>query len=175
MSVVDSGAAPGGRRPLVDSAILHYSEPRRVRSRVAICSLWLESGQPSVERGSGICHRQDLQPAPVGSALREDAEPPSALSWYSSAGSRPDDPLRRRLSGLGVSSGRFNSALLGRVKGELVEIDGLLTGLAAAGPALEDRLHQQHGLRECQAGRRRKGFSRSRVRNPWAAVTSAVW
>jgi hypothetical protein len=25
--------------------------------------------------------------------------------------------------------------------------------LAAAGPALEDRLHQQHGLGECQAGR----------------------
>jgi hypothetical protein len=24
-----------------------------------------------------------------------------------------------------------------------------LAGLAAAGPALEDRLHQQHGLREC--------------------------
>jgi hypothetical protein len=40
-----------------------------------------------------------------------------------------------------------------RVEWELVEVDCLLAGLAAAGPALEDRLHQQHGLRECQAGR----------------------
>ena len=63
----------------------------------------------------------------------------------------------------------------GEVERELVELDGLLTGLAAAGPAPEERLHQQRGLRECQPGRRRKGFSRSSVRNPWAAVTSAVW
>jgi hypothetical protein len=28
-----------------------------------------------------------------------------------------------------------------------------LAGLAAAGPALEERLQQQHGFRECQAGR----------------------
>ena len=58
---------------------------------------------------------------------------------------------------------------------ELVEVDGLLAGGAAAGPALEDRLQEQHGLLECQAGRGTKGCSRSRVRNPWAAVTSAVW
>jgi hypothetical protein len=35
---------------------------------------------------------------------------------------------------------------------EEAEINGLSAGLAAAGPALDDRLHQQHGLRECQAG-----------------------
>jgi len=34
---------------------------------------------------------------------------------------------------------------------ERVEVDGLLAGLAVAGPALEDRLQQQHGLFECQA------------------------
>jgi hypothetical protein len=34
-----------------------------------------------------------------------------------------------------------------------VEVDGLLAGLAVAGPALEERLQQQHGLREGQAGR----------------------
>ena len=56
-----------------------------------------------------------------------------------------------------------------------VEVDGLVAGLAAAGPALEDRLQQQHDLRERQAGRGRKGFSRSSVRNPWAALTNAVW
>ena len=53
----------------------------------------------------------------------------------------------------------LNSALLGSLvrRGEREwqagEVDGLSAGLAAAGPALEDRLHQQHGLRECQAGR----------------------
>jgi hypothetical protein len=46
----------------------------------------------------------------------------------------------------GVSSGAFNSALLGSLilSGEWErqpgEIDYLLAGLAAAGPALEDRL-----------------------------------
>jgi hypothetical protein len=39
------------------------------------------------------------------------------------------------------------------VKGESVEIDGLLAGLAAAGPALEQRLEQEDCLREGQAGR----------------------
>jgi len=39
------------------------------------------------------------------------------------------------------------------VEGELVEVDRLLAGLTAAVPALEDRLQEQHGLRECQAGR----------------------
>ena len=58
---------------------------------------------------------------------------------------------------------------------ESVDVDGSLTGSAAAGPAPEERLQEQHGLRERQAGRGRKGFSRSRVRNPWAAVTIAVW
>jgi hypothetical protein len=32
------------------------------------------------------------------------------------------------------------------VEGELVEVGWLLAGSAAAGPALEDRLHQQRGL-----------------------------
>jgi hypothetical protein len=36
---------------------------------------------------------------------------------------------------------------------DVIEVDGLLAGAAAAGPALEERLHEQHGLRECQAGR----------------------
>ena len=48
-----------------------------------------------------------------------------------------------------------------------VEMDVAVAGSAAAGPALEERLQEQHGLRECQAGRGRKGFMRSRVRNPW--------
>jgi hypothetical protein len=36
---------------------------------------------------------------------------------------------------------------------ELVEIDWLLAGLAAAGPALEDWLQGEHRSRQCQAGR----------------------
>jgi hypothetical protein len=58
-----------------------------------------------------------------------------------------------------VPSGLFNSALLGSLispaerERQEVEINDLPAGLAAAGPALEDRLHQQHGLGECQAGR----------------------
>jgi hypothetical protein len=53
----------------------------------------------------------------------------------------------------------INSALLcflispGEPERQEAEIDDLSAGLAAAGPALEERLHQQHGLRECQAGR----------------------
>ena len=39
------------------------------------------------------------------------------------------------------------------VEGELVEVDLLLAGGAAAGPALEDRLQELDGFRECQAGR----------------------
>jgi len=31
---------------------------------------------------------------------------------------------------------------------ELVEVDGLLAGSAAAGPTAQDGLQQQHGLRE---------------------------
>jgi hypothetical protein len=34
------------------------------------------------------------------------------------------------------------------MEGELVEVDGLLAGLAAPCPALEDRLQQPHGLLE---------------------------
>jgi hypothetical protein len=50
-----------------------------------------------------------------------------------------------------------------------------LAGLAAAGPALEHRLEQVNCLRKSQAGRGTKGFRRSRVRKPYAAVTRAVW
>jgi hypothetical protein len=43
--------------------------------------------------------------------------------------------------------------LCGWVKGEAVEIDGVLACLAAAGPALEQWLEQEDCLREGQAGR----------------------
>jgi hypothetical protein len=93
---------------------------------------------------------------------------------------------RKLFSWLGLTpsldqSGQSNSALLGSLvspgerERQEAEINELPAGLAAAGPALEDRLHQQHRLRECQADRGRKGFSRSSVRNPCDAVTSAVW
>jgi hypothetical protein len=49
---------------------------------------------------------------------------------------------------LGLSFG-----LSGWVQGETVEFDWLLAGLAAAGPALEERLEQLDCLREGQAGR----------------------
>ncbi len=48
---------------------------------------------------------------------------------------------------------------------ELVEVDGLLAGSAAAGPAAEDGLEEQHRLRQCQAGRGAFGSSLSSVRN----------
>jgi hypothetical protein len=38
-------------------------------------------------------------------------------------------------------------------EGELVEVDWLLAGFAAAGPALEDRLEQSDCPGEVQAGR----------------------
>jgi hypothetical protein len=41
----------------------------------------------------------------------------------------------------------------GEVEVELVGVDGLLAGLAAAGPALEERLQQQYRSWECQADR----------------------
>ena len=56
-----------------------------------------------------------------------------------------------------------------------VEADGLLAGLAAACRALEDRLEQPDDLREGEAVGGAKGRNRSSVRNPCAAVTSAVW
>ena len=58
---------------------------------------------------------------------------------------------------------------------ELFEVDGLVTGSATAGPTAQDGLNEQHRLRECQAGRGAFGSWRSRVRNPWATVTRAVW
>jgi len=60
-------------------------------------------------------------------------------------------------------------------EGELVEVDGLLAGAAAAGPAAQDGLKQQHRLRQRQAGRGAFGSSRSSVRKAWAQVTSAQW
>jgi hypothetical protein len=56
---------------------------------------------------------------------------------------------------------------------ELLEVDALLTGSAAAGPTAEDGLQEQHRLRQCQAGRGAFGSSRSRVRKAWAQVTRA--
>jgi hypothetical protein len=41
--------------------------------------------------------------------------------------------------------------LLGVMERKLVEVDGLLAGLTAAGPALEDRLQQPDGLLEGKA------------------------
>jgi hypothetical protein len=58
---------------------------------------------------------------------------------------------------------------------ELVEIDGLVTGAAAAGPAAQDGLQKQHRLRECQADRGAFGSSRSSVRKACAQVTRAQW
>jgi hypothetical protein len=58
---------------------------------------------------------------------------------------------------------------------EVFEVDGLVTGSAAAGPAAEDGLEEQHRLRECLAGRGAFGSSRSSVRKAWAQVTSAQW
>jgi hypothetical protein len=43
--------------------------------------------------------------------------------------------------------GSFVSA--GERERQEAEINDLPAGLAATGPALEDRLHQQRGLREC--------------------------
>jgi hypothetical protein len=60
-------------------------------------------------------------------------------------------------------------------EGKLVELDWLVAGSAAAGPAAQDGLQEQHGLRECQAGRGAFGSSRSRVRKAWATVTRAQW
>ena len=57
---------------------------------------------------------------------------------------------------------------------ELREVDGLVAGAAAAGPAAQDGLQQQHRLRQCQAGRGAFGSSRSSVRNACAQVTSAA-
>jgi hypothetical protein len=39
------------------------------------------------------------------------------------------------------------------MEGQVGKLDGLATGAAATGPALQDGLQQQHGLRERQAGR----------------------
>ena len=82
------------------------------------------------------------------------------------------DPLHHHLQGAAS-----NSALLLTVgeEDELVEVDGLVAGSAAAVPTPQDGLEEQHRLWECQAGRRAFGSRRSRVRKAWAAVTSAVW
>jgi hypothetical protein len=46
-------------------------------------------------------------------------------------------------------------------EGELVEVDGLVAGSAAAGPAAQDGLQEQQRLRQRQAGRGAFGSSRS--------------
>jgi hypothetical protein len=60
-------------------------------------------------------------------------------------------------------------------EGELVEVDRLLAGAAMAVPTAQQRLQEQHRLRECQAGRRAFGHIRSSVRKACAQVTSAQW
>ena len=47
---------------------------------------------------------------------------------------------------------------------QLVEVDGLVTGAAAAGPTAHDGLKEQHRLRQRQTGRRTFGSRRSKVR-----------
>src|SRR5260370_37544841 len=79
-----------------------------------------------------------------------------------------------RLRASGQTSGR--TLLLASVEeDELVEVEGVSAGWAAAGPTVQDGLEQQHRLRQCQAGRGAFGSSRSRVRKAWAQVTSAQW
>jgi hypothetical protein len=58
---------------------------------------------------------------------------------------------------------------------ELVEVDELVTGSAAAGPTAQHGLQKQHRLRQRQAGRWAFGSSRSSVRKACAQVTSAQW
>ena len=58
---------------------------------------------------------------------------------------------------------------------ELVEVDWLGAGAAAAGPTAQDGLEEQHRLRQRQAGRWAFGSSRSSVRKACAQVTSAQW
>ena len=58
---------------------------------------------------------------------------------------------------------------------ELVELDRLMTGAAAAGPTAQDGLQEEHRLRQRQTGRGAFGSSRSRVRKACAQLTSAVW
>jgi hypothetical protein len=62
-----------------------------------------------------------------------------------------------------------------REEKQLVKVDWLLAGSAAAVPALEDGLQQQHRLGERQVSRGALGHRRSKVRKPCATVTSAVW
>ena len=57
---------------------------------------------------------------------------------------------------------------------ELVQIDGLVAGAAAAGPTVQHGLQEQHRLRQRQAGRGAFGSRRSKVRKAWAQVTRAV-
>lgn len=58
---------------------------------------------------------------------------------------------------------------------QLLEVDGLITGSAAAVPTPQKGLQEQHRLRQRQTGRRTFGESRSKVRKAWAQVTRAQW
>jgi hypothetical protein len=93
-----------------------------------------------------------------------------------SAGAHTPTTLNYNSSGWGGAPLASSALLLALgEEAELVEVDGLAAGAAAAVPTLEDGLHQQHRLWECQAGRWAFGSRRSSVRKAWAAVTRAVW
>ena len=47
---------------------------------------------------------------------------------------------------------------------QLVEVDGLIAGAAAAVPTAQEGLQEQHRLRQSQTGRGAFGESRSKVR-----------
>src|SRR5215212_3336633 len=81
------------------------------------------------------------------------------------------------LSGHANSSPAPSSALLlpSGEELELVEVDGLSAGSAAAVPTAQHRLEKSNRLRQCQAGRSAFGQSRSSVRKACAQVTSAQW
>jgi hypothetical protein len=124
--------------------------------------------------------------------MREPTPPPVALPVWNDfdrdeptdvalGRDRPDRSGARARPGSRFRALGFSRTLVGgsfsswQGQGESGEVDRLLAGGAAAGPAAQQRLEQQDCLGERQAGRWRFGSARSRVRNPCAAITSAQW